>query len=198
MTVRAPDADAPARSAPPGPEPASGGSRAVGIVVASVIVLLVGLLGIVLVQAQRAGGLPFDPVGSAAPTFELPALGGGEIGLAEHAGEPVVLAFWASWCTTCKADIPVLERTVERWGPHGVAVVGVVIDDTYDAAAGFAVERGLPYPSAFDGDGEVRAAFGVTGTPETYVIDADGRVAAKWIGPLPEHELDLTLAGVTG
>jgi cytochrome c biogenesis protein CcmG, thiol:disulfide interchange protein DsbE len=198
MTVRAPDADPLTRSAAAASGPAPGGSRTVGIVVASVIVLLVVLLGLVLVQAQRAGGLPFDPVGSPAPGFELPALGGGDLALADHAGQPVVLAFWASWCTTCKADIPILERTVERWGPRGVAVVGVVIDDTYAAAAGFAVERGLPYPSAFDDAGEVRTAYGVTGTPETYVVDADGRVAAKWIGPLPEHELDLALAGVTG
>jgi cytochrome c biogenesis protein CcmG, thiol:disulfide interchange protein DsbE len=187
---------------PPGPAttaaPVRRRSRTAGIVVAVVVVGLILALGGVLASAQRSNGaLPLDPVGSPAPGFDLPDLDGGSLALADLSGDPVVLAFWASWCTTCKADVPKLQRAVEEWGPRGVTVVGVVIDDTFDAAVEVASEAAHRYPSVFDGGGEVRAAYGVLGTPETYLVDADGRVAAKWLGPLPEHELDLALAGIT-
>jgi cytochrome c biogenesis protein CcmG, thiol:disulfide interchange protein DsbE len=169
------------------------------MVVASAILLVTLLLGAVLVEAQRPGvGLPSDPVGAAAPVFTLPTLSGGELALEDLQGQPVVLTFWASWCTTCKADVPKLQRVVDDWSSRGVAVVGVVIEDSRSAATAAAQEAGLRYPSVYDGDGATRDAYGVLGTPETFLLDADGVVAARWVGPLPEHELDLQLAAVTG
>jgi cytochrome c biogenesis protein CcmG, thiol:disulfide interchange protein DsbE len=54
----------------------------------------------------------------------------------------------------------------------------------------------LRFPSVFDADGTVRDAYGVLGTPETFLLGADGRVVARWIGPLPAHEVDLRLAAL--
>jgi cytochrome c biogenesis protein CcmG, thiol:disulfide interchange protein DsbE len=175
-----------------------GVARGVGVAVAAVVVLVTLLLGAVLVAAQRPGdALPRDPVGATAPTFELPTLDGGEIALDELQGAPVVLAFWASWCTTCKGDVPKLQRAVDDWGPRGVTVLGVVMEDTLPAARAAADEAGLRYRSVFDGDGATPTAYGVVATPETFLLDAEGRVAARWIGPLPDHELDLRLAALT-
>jgi hypothetical protein len=78
-----------------------------------------------------------------------------------------------------------------------VSVVGVVIDDELGAAQEVAAEHQLRYPSAFDAAGEVARAYAVTGTPETYLIGADGTIAAMWIGPLPAAELELQLAIAT-
>jgi cytochrome c biogenesis protein CcmG, thiol:disulfide interchange protein DsbE len=178
-------------------DPGPGSPRTVGVVVTTVVVLVTLVLGAVLFEAQRPGdGLPRDPVGAPAPTFALPTLAGEDLALADLRGQPVVLTFWASWCTTCKADVPKLHRLVDEWGPRGVAVVGVVIDDALSAARAVEEETGLLFPSVFDADGAVRDAYGVLGTPETFLVDADGRVAARWIGPLPAHEVDLRLAAL--
>jgi cytochrome c biogenesis protein CcmG, thiol:disulfide interchange protein DsbE len=176
-----------------------GGSRTVGLAVTSIIVLVTLLLGAVLLEAQRPGdGLPRDPIGAEAPVFALSTLEGDDLALDDLRGAPVVLAFWASWCTTCKADVPKLQQVVDDWGPEGVRVIGVVIEDALPAARAAADSSRLRYPSVFDPDGTTRDAFGVLGTPETFLLDAEGRVAARWIGPLPAHELDLRLAALAG
>jgi cytochrome c biogenesis protein CcmG, thiol:disulfide interchange protein DsbE len=189
-----PDADVPTDA------PVTGGtSRAAGLAVTSIVVLITLLLGAVLLEAQRPGdGLPSDPIGAEAPAFALSTLDGDDLALDELRGAPVVLAFWASWCTTCKADVPKLQQVIDDWGPQGVQVVGVVIEDTLPAAKAAADRSGLRYPSVFDADGTTRDAFGVLGTPETFLLDGEGRVSARWIGPLPAHELDLRLAALGG
>jgi cytochrome c biogenesis protein CcmG, thiol:disulfide interchange protein DsbE len=190
------------RSTPPGPVDAPGpgpASRTVGVAVTVAVVVVTVLLAAVLVEAQRPGDrLPSDPIGSTAPRFELPTLDGDLLDLETLRGRPVVLAFWASWCTTCKADVPKLQRAVADWGPQGVAVVGVVIDDALSVARLAAEDGEHRYPSVFDAEGTARDAYGVRGTPETFLIAADGRVTARWVGPLPAHELDLQLVALTG
>jgi peroxiredoxin len=176
---------------------ARGGSRTAGVVATVLVVLVTLALGAVLFEAQRPGdGLPRDPVGATAPTFTLATLAGPQLALEDLRGQPVVLTFWASWCATCKADVPKLHRLVDDWGPRGVTVVGVVIDDALAAARDTEEAAGLRFPSVYDADGAVRDAYGVLGTPETFLLDADGRVAARWIGPLPAHEVDLRLAAL--
>jgi cytochrome c biogenesis protein CcmG, thiol:disulfide interchange protein DsbE len=187
----------PAPAAPPGTA-ADGPSRAAGRAITAVVVVVVLLLGAVLAAAQRSGeGLPPDARGAAAPTFVLPTLGGDELALESVTDGPVVLTFWASWCTTCKADVPKLQRAVDEWHEHGVRVIGVVIDDTVAAATAAAEEAAMRYPSVFDADGEVKAAYGIVGTPETFLLAPGGEVVDRWIGPLPAYELDLRLAALT-
>jgi thiol-disulfide isomerase/thioredoxin len=175
-----------------------GPSRATGLAITALVVAVTLLVGAVLVAAQRPGdGLPPDARGVAAPGFVLPTLGGGELALDAVTDGPVVLTFWASWCTTCKADVPKLQRAVDEWHDHGVRVIGVVIDDTVTAATAAAEEAAMRYPSVFDGDGEVKAAYGIVGTPETFLLAPGGEVVDRWIGPLPAYELDLRLAALT-
>jgi cytochrome c biogenesis protein CcmG, thiol:disulfide interchange protein DsbE len=187
----------PAPAAPPGTA-VDGPSRAAGRAITAVVVVVVLLLGAVLAVAQRSGeGLPPDARGAAAPAFVLPTLGGDELALESVTDGPVVLTFWASWCTTCKADVPKLQRAVDEWHEHGVRVIGVVIDDTVAAATAAAEEAAMRYPSVFDADGEVKAAYGIVGTPETFLLAPGGEVVDRWIGPLPAYELDLRLAALT-
>jgi peroxiredoxin len=196
MTIGTP---VPRHEEPAGRADAEPASRTVGVIVVAAVVLITLLLGAVLVQAQRPeAGLAGDPIGAVAPDFTLATLDGGVLALEDLRGGPVLLTFWASWCTTCKADVPKFRRIVEDWQPAGVTVVGIVIDDSLTAATAAADEAELSYPSVFDAEGTVRDAYGVRGTPETFLLDADGRVTARWIGPLPAHEAELQLAAVTG
>jgi peroxiredoxin len=178
-------------------ESVADGRRGGLLVAAIVVVVTLGIAAALLLALLPGDGLPRNPVGVEAPTFSLQTLDGEQLDLADLAGDPVVVTFWASWCSTCKQDMPAIQRLADRWGPHGVSVVGVVIDDELGAAQEVAAEHQLRYPSAFDAAGEVARAYAVTGTPETYLIGADGRIAAMWIGPLPAAELELQLAIAT-
>lgn len=123
----------------------------------------------------------------AAPAVSLPRLeGGAKAALADYRGTVVVLNYWASWCTPCRQESPLLERWQRRLAKRGGTVVGIdSLDVTADARA-FVREFGLTYPMLRDRDGETQRRFGVSGYPETLIVDRDGRIAALQRGPVDD------------
>src|SRR5688500_3992721 len=113
-----------------------------------------------------------------APTRTLPLLDGGESSIAAFKGKPTVVNFWASWCEPCKSEAPALKRAHEQLAKQGGTVLGVTVDDNSPDSKGFVKEFALPFPSLRDVDGELGEDFGRTGVPETFVLDAQGRVVA--------------------
>lgn len=121
--------------------------------------------------------------------------------LSDYRGRPVVLNFWASWCGPCKEEAPVLAEGWKKWSALGVVFLGVDSQDIRAWAREFLEKYGIGYPNGFDGSGEVKARYGVTGFPETFFISPDGRVVGKWVGPLDQASLDAriqVLLGVRG
>jgi cytochrome c biogenesis protein CcmG/thiol:disulfide interchange protein DsbE len=120
-----------------------------------------------------------------APGLRLRSLTGGRTyTLRAFRGRVVVVNVWASWCEPCRAEAPVLERWYRRISPLGGSVVGV---DTFDAtsdARSFVRQLHLTYPMLRDPAGLVKSGFGVSGFPESFVIDAGGRLAAIARGPV--------------
>jgi cytochrome c biogenesis protein CcmG/thiol:disulfide interchange protein DsbE len=130
-----------------------------------------------------------------APTATLPQLtGGGSGSLADHRGKVVVLNFWASWCTPCIKELPLLERTHERIAPRGGMVLGVDYKDIRAKALGYVDRFGLSYPSLRDRDGRFADDYSSRAFPETFVIDRDGRIAAVRRGPVTREWLDEKLS----
>jgi cytochrome c biogenesis protein CcmG/thiol:disulfide interchange protein DsbE len=115
----------------------------------------------------------------AAPDVTLPRLGGtAPVPLSAWRGKVVVLNYWASWCPPCRDESPLLERWQKKIAPRGGTVLGVdALDVTSDARA-FMRHYLLTYPMLHDGDGHTQQRFGITGYPETFVIDRRGRIAA--------------------
>jgi cytochrome c biogenesis protein CcmG, thiol:disulfide interchange protein DsbE len=183
---------------PPRPhtqDPAVPRRRGGAVLGGGAVLLATAVLAVVLVGAQLSrGGLPPDPVGVPAPDLQLPTLQGEEVRISEIADGPLLLTFWASWCATCKSNMPLLDRLSRDWADRGVRVAGVVVDDRHADAVAAAKAHGHPYPSLFDSDRDAAVAYAVAGVPETFLIDADGTIAAKWFGPLPEHDVELKLA----
>jgi cytochrome c biogenesis protein CcmG/thiol:disulfide interchange protein DsbE len=120
-----------------------------------------------------------------APGLSLPSLADGRTyTLRAFRGRVVLLNVWASWCEPCRAEAPVLERWYRRISRPGGSVVGV---DTFDAtsdAVSFVRQLHITYPMLRDPSGLVKTSFGVTGFPESFVIDPGGRVAAIARGPV--------------
>jgi cytochrome c biogenesis protein CcmG/thiol:disulfide interchange protein DsbE len=112
-----------------------------------------------------------------------------ELRLADLAGRPVVVNFWASWCQPCRDEAEVLERFAQEYGPRGVAFVGVNVWDSADKARAFLAEYAVSYPNGLDAGGGAAIDFGLTGLPETFFVDREGRIVRKFIGPVTDRVL---------
>jgi cytochrome c biogenesis protein CcmG/thiol:disulfide interchange protein DsbE len=155
-----------------------------GVKAVSVAVVL-ALLGLLVWDAAHGSGGGIAPKVDrgetvAAPALRLPSFGpAGDLSLASYRGKVVVVNFWASWCDPCVDEAPLLATMAAEQGKAGVVFVGIDANDVVDDARQFAKRFGLDYAQAHDGDGSEKDRFGVTGFPETFVIDRDGR-AVEW------------------
>ena len=150
---------------------------------------------------------PVVGIGSTAPDFTLPALTNGaavnldSLGKSRH--HPVVLNFFASWCGPCRQETPLLARTAEAERAKGsnIQFVGVDTLDPRSSALPFVQRAGITYPVVTD-DGQVSSGlYGVYGDPQTFFIDADGKVIGHAIGALKPAVLSQwlhRLGGATG
>lgn len=120
---------------------------------------------------------------------------GGALSTADHLGDVVVLNAWASWCAPCRDELPLLTQAHESFLDEGVTFLGLNVLDDPIGAAGLIASS--PYPSIFDGDGALLATVpGVPprSLPSTVVIDRQGRLAARIIGPVQPGQLEPLLA----
>ena len=179
------------------------------------VIVVVGLFIALLVYGLESRG-PDDAIDDAlaegraptAPAFDLEvlergqipaplraplggALADGRLALSELRGTPVVLNLWASWCTPCREEAPRLQKGWVRWGPRGVAYLGLNIQDLRGDALKFGREFGITYPSVRDARRGVADSYGATGIPETFFVDARGRVVGHVIGVVSERELEV-------
>ncbi len=142
-------------------------------------------------------GLGRDPrviasplVGRAAPDFTLQAMDGTEVSLAAYRGRPVLVNFWASWCFECIAEHQVLMEAQESYGDD-FAIVGILYQDTVGDARAFLARYGDGgWSNLIDVTGTVAIDFGVSGVPESFVIDADGMIRHKQWGAVTREVID--------
>jgi len=159
---------------------------AVGLVLMLFVLLLWKLVddnGGALAAAVERGEQP------SAPTFALERLDeDGSLDLAGLRGKPVVLNFWASWCDPCKEEAPYLEQVWRANRHRGLTVVGLDAKDFRRDARAFMRRFELTFPIVYDGPGKTLAGYGVTGFPETFVIDREGRVVEAFVGAVNSDE----------
>jgi cytochrome c biogenesis protein CcmG/thiol:disulfide interchange protein DsbE len=120
-----------------------------------------------------------------APDTQLPRLGQTKTGsVADYKGKVVLVNFWASWCPPCTKELPLLERTQATMQKAGGTVLGINTRDATEDAQGFVRRYDLTFPSLRDGSGDFAEKWGLTGYPESFLLDEDGRVAAARRGPI--------------
>lgn len=158
--------------------------RARSVAQIAALACVAGLLALLVWRLTHQQHAP--PIGSSAPAFTLPRLDGpGSVSLASLRGHPVVLNFWASWCPPCKAEAPALERDWLRYRSRGVKFVGVDYNDLSSAARTFVSAHALTFPIVSDGSGNVtKGSYGISQAPETYVVNANGKIVAHLAGPI--------------
>jgi thiol-disulfide isomerase/thioredoxin len=162
------------------------------VVVLVVLMVVVGAgVGVLLSTGGGAGYRGPAGVDSRAPAIDLPEVrpGRGRVVLADLRGTPVLVNFWATWCTPCRTEMPMLDRAGERLAGK-VAIVGVDVKDNRSAAARFLDDRDIDYPSAYDPAASLRRAYGFVGLPVTVLVGADGRVVDRVTGAVSRDRLD--------
>ncbi len=122
--------------------------------------------------------------------FELPTLEGETLSLNDFRGQIVMVDFWSSWCAPCRAEVPALVDSYERWKDSDVQFIAVSIWDDEQAVSEFVQTRGVTYPVVIDRFGATAIEFGVIGIPEKFFITPDGIVRRKVVGPNTEESLN--------
>ncbi|HWH38379.1 MAG TPA: DsbE family thiol:disulfide interchange protein [Usitatibacter sp.] len=152
---------------------------------------LVAFFAVGLTRDPREVPSPF--IGKAAPEFKLQQLHDAQATFSpeDMRGKVWLLNVWASWCVSCRVEHPLL---VEMSKQHVVPIVGLNYKDKRDDGKQWLAKLGNPYAvSAFDVDGLVGIDYGVYGVPETFVIDRQGVIRYKQIGPITPEALEKTI-----
>ena len=151
---------------------------------AGIALPIVALLAYGMTQDPKYVASPLP--GKEAPVFTLNTLEGDQtISLEQHRGKIVVLNFWASWCLPCRAEHPVLAAAAEAYKGRDVEFYGVLYQDAPDNGKEWLKAMGgQNYPTLVDPGSRVAIDFGLSGVPETFVVDENGTVAHKIWGPV--------------
>lgn len=155
------------------------------------LVIVIAASALLLTRGGERETFSAGLIGRSAPTYALARLGSGDLVTSDAMrGRAYVINMFASWCTPCRAEHPVLMALSAR----GVEIVGVAYKDRPGAAAQFLNELGDPFDAvALDPEGRFGLELGIAGVPETFVIGSDGTVRAVHRGPLTSEIVDETI-----
>jgi thiol-disulfide isomerase/thioredoxin len=138
------------------------------------VLAVVGLLAYGLASKGSASISVGEPV----PDRTLPRLqGGGNADIADYRGRWVLVNVWASWCPPCRDEAPALERFYRRERRHGLTVLGIDSRDVSSDAIAFLRRYHITYPQLHDGSAELYDALGMSGYPENFLVDPQGKLA---------------------
>lgn len=153
--------------------------------------LFLGLAGFLAVGLKRdPRDLPSPLIQRPAPAFHLARLDAPDtrFGLADMRGQVWLFNVWASWCSACRIEHPVLVQAARR---RLIPIIGLNYKDAIDDARAWLAHMGNPYEvSAIDADGRTGIDYGVYGVPETFLIDGNGVIRYKHTGPVTQDVLD--------
>ena len=151
-------------------------------------VVIAATLVILLLRNEREStvtSIKQIQVGLPAPNFTFPDLNGQQVSLSEHRGKVVLVNIWATWCPPCRQEMPSMQKLYERFNGENFEILAVSIDATgREAVAPFVRTMNLTFPIMLDPKEVIRPLYGITGVPESFIIDKEGIVVEKIIGPL--------------
>ena len=153
------------------------------VVGAIVLAMAAGLLALTQVLGEELFPVA---LGKAAPSFTANTLDAPPVRktLEDYRGQVVLLNVWATWCGPCRVEMPSMQRLHDEFGPKGLKIVAVTIDDagSEEGIRDFAREYALSFEILNDPTGGIQRAYQTTGVPETFVIGRDGTIRKKVLG----------------
>ncbi|PIQ95319.1 MAG: thiol-disulfide oxidoreductase [Nitrospinae bacterium CG11_big_fil_rev_8_21_14_0_20_56_8] len=119
-----------------------------------------------------------------APQFELPSLKGGTIRLSDYRGKILFINFWATWCTTCEVEMPSMEKLYQRFKDFDFEMLAISVDKESSLIEPYLAKHNLTFPVLLDPESVVaKKIYKTTGVPETFIVDRNGIIRYKAIGP---------------
>jgi peroxiredoxin len=165
-----------------------------------VVAMVISIMLVFGIQRVHHSAVPPGKLqGRAAPDFSLPTTTGQTMKLSELQGKAVLLNFWATWCEPCKVEMPWFVDLQKKYGPQGLQVIGVAMDDASpkDIAA-FAQKMGVNYPILI-GKEEVGAQYGgIEYLPSTFYISRNGKVIDHAFGLVSRSEIEANIEKALG
>jgi peroxiredoxin len=156
------------------------GRQQLGVV--AIVLVAVAAIGFAIVRTLGSELSPLG-VGARAPDFTASTLDTPpkQKSLADYRGQVVLINVWATWCEPCRVEIPSIERLYRTYGPKGLKVVAVSIDDpgTDPAIRKFVSDMGMTFDVLHDPAGRIEHEYQVTGYPETVIVGKDGVIRKK-------------------
>jgi peroxiredoxin len=153
-----------------------------------IVLILIGVGIILLLQTKDSSfnlsGKPLLGKGVPAPDFTLPGLDGQMVSLADYRGKVVLLNIWATWCPPCVEEMPSMEKLYQMLKAEGFEILAVSMDESGgQAVRPFMKKHKLNFPALTDTEGALKNLYQTTGVPESFIIDKDGIIVEKVIGP---------------
>ncbi|MBI5098390.1 MAG: TlpA family protein disulfide reductase [Nitrospirae bacterium] len=148
------------------------------------VIVIAVCLAVVLLLPKEKRYEEIAAVGKPAPAFELKDANGNLWNLSDLRGKVVFLNFWATWCVTCKSEAPHKEALFQKMQGKPLQMLGVLFRDDPGNLPAYYRMHNLSFPSLISPGNEAAKRYGITGVPETFIIDKNGIVREKIVGPL--------------
>jgi peroxiredoxin len=151
------------------------------LMITSVLVILLLNQKSLFFKSEKQGSLA---IGLPAPDFTFPGLDGKMVSLSDYRGKVVLVNIWATWCPPCVEEMPSMEKLYQKLKGKDFEILAVSIDSLgVKAVAPFMKKHKLTFPALIDSAGTLRTSYRTTGIPESFIIDKDGILVEKIIGP---------------
>jgi thiol-disulfide isomerase/thioredoxin len=118
-----------------------------------------------------------------APDFSIDSLDGEQVTLSDFRGKVIFLNFWATWCGPCRMEVQDIDELHETLKDEDFAVMAIDIQEKEKRVRSYMEGEGIDFPVYLDRDGRVAVEYAVSGIPTTYIIDPDGIIVGRAIGP---------------
>ena len=170
------------------------------LIVVAVVISLMLVFGI-----QKTRHSAFQPSGAGklqgqlAPDFSLSSVDGPTLKLSDYRGKAVLLNFWATWCEPCKIEMPWFVDMQKKYGPQGLQILGVAMDDAGPKEIGeFAKKLGVNYPIVLGKEAVGDQYGGLPYLPSTFYIDREGKVVDRIYGLVSRSEIEADIQKALG